>query len=247
MIRTFVIDDDFMSASIHRSYVERIAGFEVVGVAHTGAEALRGVTRVRPDLVLLDIYLPDMSGLEVIRRLRLEDEPVDVIAVTAAKDVKTLRAAMQGGVVHYIVKPFLFETFRDRLERYAALTQRLERIGEASQGDVDELFSLLRVEGRTRLPKGISAPTLRLVVAAARELSVEVSSVDVAERAGISRGTARRYLEYLESLGSVELTLRYGATGRPEHLYRWSGVAVVAEQRHRSSGEAAQPSPRSSA
>ncbi|MBA2461667.1 MAG: response regulator [Actinobacteria bacterium] len=225
MIRTCVVDDDFMSASIHRSYVERIAGFEAVGEAHTGAEALELVRRVRPDLVLLDIYLPDISGLDVIRRLRQdEDAAVDVIAVTAAKDVKTLRAAMQGGVVHYLVKPFLFETFRDRLERYAALKQRLDRLREADQGDVDHLFSLLRVEGRARLPKGISAPTLSLVVDSTRSSDGEVSAVEVAERAGISRGTARRYLEYLESLGSVELTLRYGATGRPEHLYRWSGA-----------------------
>ena len=247
MIRVLVVDDDFMAASIQRSYVDRVAGFVGVGEAHTGAEALAGVRRLRPDLVLLDIYLPDMSGLEVLKRLRLEEDPVDVIAVTAAKDVKTLRSAMQGGVIHYIVKPFLFETFRERLERYAALRHGLEQLREADQGDVDNLFSLLRIEGRSRLPKGISAPTLALVVAAARESGAEASAVDVAERAGISRGTARRYLEYLASLGSVELTLRYGATGRPEHLYRWSGVVGVAERRDRSSGQAAQPSPRPSA
>jgi response regulator of citrate/malate metabolism len=226
VITVCVVDDDFMSASIHRSYVERIAGFEVVGEAHTGAEALELIRRTRPDLLLLDIYLPDMSGIEVIRRVRQEDIAVDVIAVTAAKDVKTLRAAMQGGVVHYLVKPFLFETFRDRLERYATLKRRLERLREADQGDVDQLFSLLRVEGRARLPKGISAPTLGLVVEAVRESDREVTAVEVAERAGISRGTARRYLEYLESLGSVELALRYGTTGRPEHLYRWSQRAA---------------------
>jgi response regulator of citrate/malate metabolism len=222
VIRTLVVDDDFMSASIHRTYVDRITGFEAVGEAHSGGEALELVRRLRPDLVLLDIYLPDMGGLDVLRRLRQDEEAaVDVIAVTAAKDVKTVRAAMQGGVVHYVVKPFLFETFRDRLERYAVLKQRLERLREASQGDVDDLFSLLRVEGRARLPKGISAPTLGLVVEAARAADGEVTAIDVAERAGISRGTARRYLEYLASLGSVELALRYGATGRPEHLYRW--------------------------
>ena len=225
MITTLVVDDDFMSASIHRTYVNRIAGFESVGEAHSGGEALQFVRSFEPDLVLLDIYLPDMSGLDVLRQLRQDEgAAVDVIAVTAAKDVNTLRAAMQGGVVQYIVKPFLFETFRERLERYAALKRRLERMREASQGDVDDLFSLLRVEGRARLPKGISAPTLALVVAAARQSATEVSAVDVAEHAGISRGTARRYLEYLESLGSVELTLRYGVTGRPEHLYRWSGA-----------------------
>jgi two-component system CitB family response regulator len=225
VIRTLVVDDDYMSASIHSSYVERVGGFTVVGEAHTGGEALERVRRLRPDLVLLDIYLPDLSGLEVIRRLRQEQEAVDVIAVTAAKDVKTLRAAMQGGVVHYLVKPFVFETFRDRLERYAALKRRFERIREATQGEIDDLFSLLRTQGRSGLPKGISAPTLGLVVDSVREAGDEMTAVDVAEQAGISRGTARRYLEYLASLGSIELSLRYGAAGRPEHLYRWLGVA----------------------
>jgi response regulator of citrate/malate metabolism len=227
-IRTLVVDDDFMSASIHSSYVERVPGFEPVGEAHTGTEAIELVRRLRPDLVLLDIYLPDMSGLDVIRRLRAEPEtPVDVIAVTAAKDVKTLRAAMQGGVVHYIVKPFLYETFRERLERYAALKQRFEKIREASQADVDRLFALLRAQGSTELPKGISRPTLTVVVDAIREAAEPVTASDAADRAGISRGTARRYLDYLASLGSVELSLRYGVAGRPEHLYRWVGAVTA--------------------
>jgi len=227
VIRTLVVDDDYMSASIHSSYVERVPGFTTVGEAHTGGEALERVRRLRPDLLLLDIYLPDMSGLEVIRRLREPDEPpVDVIAVTAAKDVKTLRAAMQGGVVHYVVKPFLFETFRERLERYAALKQRLDRLREPSQSDIDHLFSLLRAQGKSALPKGISAPTLSVVMDTVRVLADDVTAVAVAEGAGISRGTARRYLEYLASLGSVELSLRYGATGRPEHMYRWIGASA---------------------
>jgi len=222
MIDTLVVDDDYMSASIHRSYVERVPGFAVAGEAHTGAEALELVSRLEPDLVLLDIYLPDMSGLDVIRRLRQRDTmSVDVIAVTAAKDVPTLRSAMQAGVLHYIVKPFVFATLRERLERYAAVKQRLDRLREPSQGDIDHLFSLLRAQADGGLPKGISAPTLGLVVDAVRDAGDEVTAVAVAEGAGISRGTARRYLEYLASLGSVELTLRYGAAGRPEHLYRW--------------------------
>lgn len=222
MIRTLVVDDDFMSASVHRSYTERVPGFTVVGEAHTGKEALDQIHRLTPDLVLLDIYLPDLSGLDVIRALRSQGSTVDVIAVTAAKDVETLRAAMQGGVVHYLVKPFLFETFKERLERYAALKGRFDRLHEASQEDVDHLFSLLRAQGRSGLPKGISAPTLTLVIEAVRDAATELTAVEVADRAGISRGTARRYLDYLARLGSVELSLRYGAAGRPEHLYRWS-------------------------
>jgi response regulator of citrate/malate metabolism len=223
-IHTLIVDDDFMSASVHRSYTERLQGFTVVGEAHTGEEALALVRRLQPDLVLLDIYLPDMSGLEVMRRLRTEGLPVDVIAVTAAKDVETLRGAMQGGVLHYLVKPFLFDTFRERLERYATLKRRLEKMREANQEDVDKLFSLLRAEGRDGLPKGISSPTLGLVVEALRDAGDALTAIEVGERAGISRGTARRYLDYLATVGTVELSLRYGAAGRPEHLYRWAAA-----------------------
>lgn len=221
MIGTLVVDDDYMSASIHRSYVERIPGFMVLAEAHTGADALELARTLKPELVLLDIYLPDMTGLEVIRVLRQERQPADVIAVTAAKDVETLRAAVQGGVLHYIVKPFVFETFRTRLERYALLKHRLEHMEEPSQGEIDRLFSLLRVQGTARLPKGISAPTLAVVARVLRDEAGELPALEVAERAGVSRGTARRYLDYLATRGSVELTLRYGSAGRPEHRYRW--------------------------
>jgi len=223
MIRTLVVDDDPMTASIHRSYVERVPGFDVVGEAHSGGEALTQVGAIQPELVLLDIYLPDMSGLDVLRQLRESSQHVDVIAVTAAKDVETLRTAIHGGVVHYLVKPFFFDTLRERLESYAAHRRRLDRLSEPEQADIDHVFSLLRSHGRTSLPKGISALTLARVVEALRAGDEEATAVDVAERAGVSRGTARRYLEYLAATGAVELSLRYGATGRPEHLYRWTG------------------------
>jgi response regulator of citrate/malate metabolism len=223
MIRTLVVDDDVMTASIHRSYVERVPGFEVVGEAHSGTDALESTRALRPELLLLDIYLPDMSGLEVLRRLCEPGRPhVDVIAVTAAKDVSTLRTAIHGGVIHYLVKPFFFDTLRERLEGYASLHGRLERLREPDQQDIDHVFSLLRGPGRHALPKGISAPTLERIVETVRDTSGELTATDVAERTGTSRGTARRYLEYLALTGAIELTLRYGATGRPEHLYRWA-------------------------
>jgi response regulator of citrate/malate metabolism len=223
MIRALVVDDDAMTASIHRSYVERVPGFEVVGEAHTGKQALELTHALAPDLLLLDIYLPDISGLEVLRRLREPDAPhVDVIAVTAAKDVHTLRSAIHGGVIHYLVKPFFFDTLRERLEGYAALHGRLERLRDPDQHDIDHVFSLLRSRRRHALPKGISAPTLELVIDALRDADEDVTAVAVSERTGISRGTARRYLEYLALTGAIELSLRYGTTGRPEHLYRWA-------------------------
>lgn len=223
MIRTLVVDDDAMTASIHRSYVERVPGFEVVGEAHTGRRALEETRALRPELLLLDIYLPDMSGLEVLRALREPREPhVDVIAVTAAKDVATLRTAIHGGVIHYLVKPFFFDTLRERLEGYAALHGRLERLRDPDQHDIDHVFSLLRSHGRHGLPKGISAPTLETVVDVLQRREGDVTAVELSEATGISRGTARRYLEYLALTGAVELSLRYGTTGRPEHRYRWA-------------------------
>lgn len=224
MIRVLIVDDDFMVARIHRSLVERVSGFEVAGEAHTGVDALAAVETLRPDLVLLDIYLPDMSGLQVMRKLRERARPqVDIMAVTAAKDVETLRAAMHSGVVHYLIKPFSFETLRERLETYSALKTRLERMTEAEQADVDRLYALLRARSGGRLPKGISGPTLESVLAVLREADRELSAAEVADQAGISRGTARRYLEHLAAGGLADLDLRYGTSGRPEHRYRWVG------------------------
>jgi len=172
-----------------------------------------------------------MSGLQVMRKLRERPQPqADIIAVTAAKDVETLRAAMHSGVIHYLIKPFSFETLRERLETYGALKTRLERLTEAEQADVDRLYSLLRARSGGRLPKGISGPTLESVLVILREADQELSAADVAEQAGISRGTARRYLEHLAAGGLAELDLRYGTTGRPEHRYSWAGELPTAHQ-----------------
>ena len=221
MIRTLVVDDDYRVADLHCAYVERVAGFEVAGRVHTGAAALTGVAQLRPDLVLLDIYLPDMTGLEVLQRLR-EDEtaPVDVIAITAAREVESLRAAMRGGVVHYLIKPFLFPTFEEKLLSYAAARERMARLGRADQGDVDRIFGALRTATAVTLPKGLSDATLELILQALGRSSSGLPAAAVADEAGVSRVTARRYLDHLCQLGRVELTMRYGGPGRPEHRYR---------------------------
>jgi response regulator of citrate/malate metabolism len=137
---------------------------------------------------------------------------------------------MHSGVVHYLIKPFSFETLRERLETYSALKKRLERLTEAEQADIDRLYPLMRARNAGRLPKGISGPTLESVLAIIRDGESELSAVEVAQQAGISRGTARRYLEHLATSGLVELDLRYGTTGRPEHRYRWAGELPAANQ-----------------
>jgi two-component system CitB family response regulator len=222
MIRTLVVDDDVRVADVHCAYVERVPGFVTVGKAHTGAAAVDEVARLRPDLLLLDFYLPDLSGLEVLRRLREEDHPpVDVIAITAARDVENLRAAIRSGVVHYLVKPFRFAAFEEKLASYASAHSRLARMRQADQVEVDRVFGSLRAASpAAALPKGLSEATLRLVVQTLRAEGSGLSATDVASLAGLSRVTARRYLDHLCRLGSAELTMRYGGPGRPEHRYR---------------------------
>ena len=228
MIRTLVVDDDFMAVSVHREFVERTPGFEVVGEATTGCEARTLVERLRPDLVLLDIYLPDENGIDVMRALRGGGGPrVDVIAITSAKDVDVLRDAMHLGVVHYIVKPFTFLTFKERLETYAEARRRLGDMRQAEQRDIDRLYGLLRTSSESSLPKGISPPTLTLVASLLRDSATTLSTAELAARAGISHGVARRYLRFLVDSGAVDFTLRYGAAGRPEHLYRWTTPSTV--------------------
>jgi two-component system CitB family response regulator len=207
-------------ADLHCAYVERVDGFTVVGRAHTGAAALQAVERLGPDLVLLDIYLPDMSGLDVLQRLREEDRPVDVISVTAAREVDALRAAMRGGVVHYLIKPFLFATFEEKLLSYAGARERMVRLGQAEQGDVDRIFGALRTVHNEPLPKGLSDTTLDLISQALSRSRSGLAAAAVADAAGVSRVTARRYLDHLCQLGKAELTMRYGSPGRPEHRYR---------------------------
>jgi response regulator of citrate/malate metabolism len=223
MIRTLVVDDDFRVADIHRLYTEQVGGFEVVGLAHTGAEALGLAERLAPDLVLLDIYLPDMSGLDVLAAIRQRERPVDVIAITAAQDVATIRSAMQRGSVHYLIKPFTFTVFREKLQSYAEVHARLGRPGQASQAEVDRLYGLLRTGVDDELPKGLSSATRDLIVGTLRSAVEALSASDVARISGLSRVTARRYLEHLAAGGLVEITKQYGVPGRPEHRYRLVG------------------------
>lgn len=221
MIDALVIDDDYRVAQLHVEFVNRVPGFRVAGVAHSGLDAIAAVDRLRPDLLLLDIYLPDLSGIEVLHRLRQGDHPdVDVIAVTAARDVETLRSAIRGGVLHYLVKPFRFATFEEKLHSYAAARARLERLGEAEQPDIDRVFGALRSAASAPLPKGLSETTLELVLQALARARSGLPAAALADRVGVSRVTARRYLDHLCQAGRAEIALRYGAPGRPEHRYR---------------------------
>ncbi|MGM1063652.1 response regulator [Saccharothrix sp. Mg75] len=218
-VRTLVVDDDFAVAAVHRGFLEALPEFEVVGEAHGGGEALRAVEALRPDLVLLDIHLPDISGLEVLARLRgRPGPPVDVIAVTAARERETVRQAMSRGVDHYLVKPFTRTAFLDRMREYLARRTEVARMGPWL--DQDEVDQLLQHRPRVGLPKGLSAVTLKLVLDTLRTTTTDLSAQEVGERAGLSRVSARRYLEHLVTVGRAEVQPRYGVANRPAHGYR---------------------------
>lgn len=214
-----IVDDDFMVAEIHRRFVERVDGFRTAGVVGTGAAALTAAGDLTPDLILLDIHLPDMTGLEVLQRLRADGNQVGVIVITAARELDTVRGALHGGAADYLMKPFEFDHLRAKLSAFAARADALDSDGGADQSLIDTLFgapSTTRAAGA--LPKGLGAETGQLVLTAVRDAG-EVSAAQCAELVGISRVSARRYLEHYLTTGALELRLQYGA-GRPERRYR---------------------------
>jgi response regulator of citrate/malate metabolism len=227
VIRTLVVEDDPLLADAHSQYVERVPGFRTVGVVHGGGEALRFIGRNEVDLVLLDFYLPDMTGLDVCRALRSRGSGVDIIAVTSARDLEIVRSAVAQGVVQYLLKPFTLAAFRDKLERYADYRRALTVSPDAAaaQQDVDRALSALRGSSGPNLPKGMSKDTLDAIEELLRSTPEGMSAGEVAERVGVVRVTGRRYLEYLAEHGLALRSPRYGGPGRPEHVYRWVEIA----------------------
>ncbi len=220
MIEVLVVDDDFMVAKVHSRFVDRTPGFTVVGAVHTGAGALEAAHALQPDLILLDIYLPDMTGLDVLTRLREQAPDVDVLVISAAREVETVRRALRGGIVHYLLKPFTYEDLRERLEHYRSAHLTLAEAGTARQADVDRVFGMPGAPDRS-LPKGLSVETAQLVEQALRDSTRDMSASECASVLGLSRVSARRYLEHFATLGKADVRLRYGGQGRPERRYAW--------------------------
>jgi len=217
-LRVLVVDDDFMVASIHTRFVDRVEGFVVVGQAATGETALAEVARLEPDLVLLDVHLPDLSGIEVLRRLRARGDDVGVVMVTAAREADTVRAAAAGGAAHYLVKPFEYDDLATRLTAFRQAHVALRGVDRAGQEEIDAVFAPLG-RGRVALPKGLSPETATAVLEALRATD-ELSAAEAADAVGVSRVSARRYLEHFVAEGRAAVRLRYGGAGRPERRYR---------------------------
>ena len=228
VIRVLIVEDEVITAEAHALYVGRLDGFEVAGVAHTGAEAVRllkaslGQAAERIDLILLDMNLPDIDGLELCRRIRAGGVDVDVIAITAVRSAEVVRASIAAGIVQYLIKPFTFGVFTDKLTSYRDFRSLFAQSPTvASQRDVDGAFAALRTSNDPGLGKGLSPETLSAVSTLLAESGGGVSARELAEEIHASRVTARRYLEYLADSGRADRAPRYGTPGRPEVEYRW--------------------------
>ncbi|MGU3585635.1 response regulator [Rhodococcus sp. C26F] len=226
MIRVLVVEDDPLIAEAHREYVGRVEGFEVMGVAHTGRDAVRAVASAARagtpvDLVLLDIGLPDTNGLEVAARLSAGRPSPDIIAVTSNRDLEVVRTAVARGVVLYLLKPFTFAALQDKLEQYVAYRSALRDAETAAgQHDIDRAMAALRTSSsRPSTPKGISPDTLSKITDFLHDADGPRTAAEVGSAVGVSRVTAWRYLERLADDGAATRITEYGRAGRPQVRY----------------------------
>jgi response regulator of citrate/malate metabolism len=221
VITVLVVDDDFRVARIHSAFVDRVEGFRAVGVAHTGADALTAARTLKPDLILLDLYLPDIFGLDLISRIRVEGADSEVIVISAANEFDTVERAVKLGVASYLLKPFTLDDLAARLSEYQSQHRSSRRRTLDDQAEVDRIFG--RTEQVAPLPKGMSIETAELILALLNQQTHELSAQECAEAIGVSRVSARRYLEHFVRKGRVQVSLRYGSRGRPERRYLLSG------------------------
>ena len=230
MLETFqvlIIEDDFRIADINRQFVERVKGFAVLEVVKTSEEALAYLrnTSMLPQLILLDVYIPDTEGLSLFWQLRQEFNEVDVIMVTAAKEVATIAETLRGGIFDYIVKPVDFNRFEQTLTRFKVQKKLLREREELDQQEIDRLTGAQAAvsqekDNEGKLPKGIDQITLNKIKIVLQQSSdLGLNALDAGNKVGVSRSTARRYLEYLVSINEAAAQLKYGDIGRPERKY----------------------------
>ncbi|GCD83974.1 putative C4-dicarboxylate response regulator DctR [Parageobacillus thermoglucosidasius] len=222
MYRVLLIEDDPMVQEVNRQFIEQVEGFTVIGVAGNGIEGIQLIRELHPDLAIIDIYMPQQDGLETLKEIRAKGYEVDIIAITAASDIDTVRRVLQNGAFDYIMKPFKFERLKQALENYHSFRQTLNEKETLTQKELDVLLQTAEPQPlapRSELPKGLNEVTLQKVIRYLRKQTEPVSAEEVAEGVGIARVTARRYLEYLEKRGEVSLDVQYGGIGRPVNRY----------------------------
>ncbi len=224
LIRTMIVEDDERIAEIQKRFLEKLTSFEIVGIALTLEDCENMIDILCPDLVLLDIHFPDGSGFDLLKSIRAKKQHIEVILVTAAKDVESLKEAMHGGVFDYVVKPLEFNRLRDSLSRFEDYFKRLNSLDTFEQSDIDGLMprsieNTQKELGEERLPKGIDVLTLNKIRQLFADTKLSMGAEQVGSTIGASRTTARRYLEYLVSSNELMVDVSYGVVGRPERHY----------------------------
>jgi len=225
LIQMMIIEDDPLAAKVYKQFTEKIEGLEVSAIANSGNEALHYLQTFKPQLILLDIYLPDMNGIDLLRKIRMDYRGIDVIPITAANDAETITEAIRGGVFSYLIKPIDVKKLTDELTRYKHTMQQLKDKKTMDQTEIDSFFSVKdaptpKHTNEKQLPKGIDKFTLVRVRDRLHLEKESVSAEGLAVFLGITDSTARKYLEYLTSIDELEVDIQYGMVGRPERKYK---------------------------
>ena len=225
MFSVLVVEDNDVIARLLARCVSENRWLELAGVAATEQEAINLARRVRPDLVLLDFGLSaPMAGFDVWHILQGLDEEPDVIAVTALGDMSIVEKARKRGAFGYVVKPFTSATIQTKLADYTSFRRGMV----AAPGHICcQLKIDQQLNPRHRscsLPAGLLPETRDSVIAALRAAERPLRALEVAERAGVERGTANRYLTYLCDQRIADRVPEHGRPGHPAYLYTLSPI-----------------------
>ncbi|SEP89003.1 two-component system, CitB family, response regulator CitT [Virgibacillus subterraneus] len=221
MIRVIIAEDDYRVAGIHEEFLMKISGVKVVGKALNGKETLKLVDETSPDLVLLDIFMPDILGIELIKEMRDLKPQLDIIMISAATNKEMIEEAIRKGLFDYIIKPVKMDRFVETIEKYKDTKKTLDENEEINQSFLDEYFGQAkqRKSNIKETPKGIDPLTLEKIEQIMFEMNEGITAEEMGLKIGASRTTARRYLEHLISEGTCAAELEYGIVGRPERKY----------------------------
>ncbi|MEE3953995.1 response regulator [Peribacillus frigoritolerans] len=225
-ITVVIVEDDENAVNIYKQFTNQLDQFTVIATASTGKQALNILHAAQPDLILLDIFLPDMNGIDLLREIRREYRGIDVILITAANDTETVSEAIRGGAFGYLIKPIIIDKLLATLNQYDMTRRQLHNSNLVNQDKVDTLFRTISNSNTANdvqvnsLPKGIDKHTLKMVRSKIQNVNGSFNADELGQLAGISYSTMRRYLEYLVSCDEMEVEVLYGSVGRPERKYK---------------------------
>lgn len=221
MYQVLIVEDDPMVAMINESYVQKHKQFVVAGSCRNGQAALAFLEDHEVDLLIMDVYMPQMDGFETLRQIRKRQLAVDVIMVTAANERDALEEALHLGVVDYLIKPFTFDRFRMALDKYIAHREALKDLDTLNQKRIDFIIDSTRRKSENLHPKGIQEQTLQRIVEHLKTNSaVWLTGDEIAQSMGLTGVTVRRYLNYLTDAGMTTARMNYSTGGRPCMMYK---------------------------